>query len=66
MGDCTTAIQKIIFDISDDQITRVKIEITFSGDCPHVLKRVYEKSFPARMTMADILKTEVPHYLLWG
>ncbi len=67
MADCETAIQRITFDISDPQITNVRIEITFSGDCPHVLKRIYKKSFPARFPIAEIATMEggITDYLEW-
>lgn len=65
MGKCTTTIQKIIFDVSDPQITQVRIEIDFEGDCPIGIYRVYEKSFPARRSVLELLEKEVPHYLEW-
>jgi hypothetical protein len=67
MGNCNTAIQKIIFDFSDEQITKIRVEIDFDGDCPIQIKRVYEKSFPARIPAVEIMTMEdgIPGYLLW-
>jgi hypothetical protein len=68
MVNCTTTIKRIIFDVSDAQMTKVRIEIDFEGDCPIQLKRVYEKSFPARFSAVDILTMEhggVQNYLEW-
>lgn len=68
MGTCNTKIVKVEFDFSDDQITTVTVIQDFWGDCPVQLKRVYTKSFPARLSAVEILtdfKEGVPNYLLW-
>jgi hypothetical protein len=67
MADCNTYIQKITFDVSDPQITQVRVEIDFDGDCGILVKRVYEKSFPARYPAVEIMTMEggVKDYLLW-
>lgn len=68
MADCHTTIQKIAFDFSDPQITKVRVEIDFDGDCGVlVTKRVYEKAFPARIPAVEIMQMQdgVPGYLLW-
>jgi hypothetical protein len=67
MGTCNTKVLKVEFDFSDEQITKVKVEQDFWGDCPMQLMRVFEKSFPARMTIEDILKDKdgIVNYLLW-
>lgn len=65
MANASSEIQRIIFDVSDPQITKVRIETKLSGDCPVGMKSVYEKTFPARMSVIDILQEEVKDYLLW-
>jgi hypothetical protein len=67
MADCITTIQKIIFDFADEQITKIRVEIDFQGDCPIQMKRAYEKSFPARIPATDILTMDggITDYLLW-
>ena len=67
MADCNTYIQKIIFDVHDPQITQVRVEIDFDGDCGILVKRVYEKSFPARYPAIEIMTMEggIKDYLLW-
>lgn len=67
MGNCHTKIQKVIFDFEDEQITKVRVEIDFEGDCPIQIKRAYEKSFPARIAAIDLLTMEdgVLGYLFW-
>lgn len=67
MADCITAIQRISFDFTDAQMTQVRVEIDFHGDCPVQMKRVYEKIFPARIPATDILTMDggVVDYLLW-
>lgn len=55
MANCNTLVQKVTFDLSDEQVTKVRVEIDFWGDCPHIMKRVYEKTFPARLSAVDIL-----------
>lgn len=65
MANAQSEIQKIIIDVSDSQITNVKIETKLSGDIPFGMKSVYEKSFPARMSAIDILQNEVKDYLRW-
>lgn len=68
MGKCTTKIESILFDFTDDQITEVTIKQDFWGDCPLGVKRVYKKIFPARMSIVDILedKDGIKNYLLWS
>lgn len=67
MANCETTIKKVTFDVSDEQITVVTVEIDFAGDCPIQLKRRYQKTFPARHTMVDILQMPggVVNYLEW-
>ena len=65
MGKCSTAIKSVKFDFSDQQITEVTVEIDFWGDCPVQLKRVYKKSFPARIPASELMVNEVPKYLEW-
>lgn len=65
MVNAQSEIQRIIIDVSDPQITKVKIETKLSGDYPIGMKSVYEKSFPARMSAVDILQNEVKDYLFW-
>ena len=67
MGTCHTVMKTILFDYTDEQVTQVRVEIDFSGDCPISLKRVYEKTFPARIPTTELLTMEggVHSYLLW-
>jgi hypothetical protein len=67
MANCNTTLKKITFDVSDPQITTVTIENDFDGDCPFNIKRRYEKTFPARIPVVEILTMEggVKDYILW-
>jgi hypothetical protein len=68
MGKCSTKINKITFDFTDEQITEVTVEGDFWGDCPMQMKRLYKKSFPARMSAIDIInaKDGVQNYIMWN
>lgn len=67
MADCNTSIQKVIFDFTDPHTTQVRVEIDFDGDCGVLVKRVYEKAFPAHIPAIEIMqmKDGIPGYLLW-
>lgn len=68
MGDCITAIKYIRFDFTDEQITKVEIELDIRGDCPHFLTPLRTKTFPARFSAIDILNKIADgeeNYLLW-
>ena len=67
MGDCITKVQQITFDVNDEQVTKVTIKIDFSGDCGILVKRIYEKTFPARFSVVDLMTMDggVKDYLLW-
>lgn len=69
MGKATSKIEKVVFDFSDEQITKVRVYFTTAGDTPISLTAVgtqmREKSFPARIPAIDLMKNEVPNYLLW-
>ena len=67
MANCETAIQQVTFDFTDPQITKVTVKIDFSGDCPINIKRLYEKSFPARFPAVEIMTMEggIKDYLFW-
>lgn len=67
MGDCHTAIQKVTFDFSDEQVTKVRVESKSWGDCGILAKSVVEKSFPASIPAIEIMQMEggLPDYLLW-
>ena len=67
MANCETAIQQVTFDFTDPQITKVTVKIDFSGDCPIQIKRLYEKSFPARFPAVEIMTMagSVKDYLQW-
>ncbi len=67
MANCETSIQKVTFDFSDPQLTHVRVEIDFQGDCPLQMKRAYERAFPARYSAVDLLTMEggVHDYLTW-
>ncbi len=53
MGKCSTTIKRIEFDLSDEQVTKVTVEIDYEGDCPQMDRR-YEKTFPARFPITDV------------
>ena len=67
MADCITKIQTILFDVSDEQLTKVTVKIDFEGDCGILVKRLYEKSFPARFPAMEIMAMDggVKDYLTW-
>jgi len=66
MGKCSTTIRTIEFDLTDEQITRVVVTQDYAGDCP-MMDRRYEKAFPARIPVVDLLTIEggVKDYLVW-
>lgn len=64
MANIQTEIQKITFDISDAEITTVTVEIKHNDDGV-LLKNVYSKTFPARISILDLVKNYIPGYLLW-
>jgi hypothetical protein len=67
MGTCTTTIKYVTFDFTDEQLTKVIVQIDFDGDCPIQIKRRHEKSFPARFSVVEIMTMEegVKDCLLW-
>jgi hypothetical protein len=65
MGKCETKIEKVEFDFTDDQLTKVTVHIDFWGDCPIQLKRVYTNKFPARRPAIELMEKELPNYLDW-
>ena len=65
MAKAEVATQKIIFDISDEQITKVRVEVKLFGDIPFGMKSVYEKTFPARISVLEIMQNEFKNYLEW-
>lgn len=65
MANANSEIQTITFDISDNQVTKVTILTKLSGDYPIGMKQVYEKTFPARVSCMEILRTEISDYLTW-
>ena len=67
MADCITTIKTVTFDFTDEQITKVTVIIDFDGDCGILVKRRYEKSFPARIPAIEIMTMDegIKDYLLW-
>lgn len=67
MANCVTTVKRVEFDVSDEQVTKVVVEIDFDGDCPIGVYRRYHKTFPARHSMVDIVTMEggVTDYLNW-
>jgi len=66
MGKASTKIEKIEFDVSDDQITVCRITYKGFGDVPiNAMGGVKTKTFPARKSAVDIMLEDVPGYLLW-
>jgi len=66
MANAQVEIQKVIFDVSDPQITQARVEVELSGDYPIGMKRVYEKSFPARLSILDLVNPESKHCIFTG
>ena len=67
MGKCETKIIRVSFDFSDEEVTKVVVESDFQGDCPLGMKRLNEKTFPARYSAVDLMTMEggVKDYLVW-
>lgn len=67
MSNCITKIQTVTFDFTDEQITKVTVKIDFEGDCGILVKRRYEKSFPARFPAVEIMTMDggIKDYLVW-
>ena len=66
MGKCSTTTRRIEFDLTDEQITKVVVEIDYQGDCP-MMDRRYEKAFPARIPVVDLFTIDggIKDHLLW-
>lgn len=65
VADCSVAIQTVFFDISDPEITHVKVTCKWYDDHPIQVKNKYEKSFPARIQIRDLIIDEVPKFTSW-
>lgn len=68
MADCITTIKKVEFDLSDEQMTKATVTIDYDGDCGVLQgKRVYTKSFPARLPIVEIVTMDggIKDYILW-
>lgn len=66
MANVQTKILKVIFDFTDDDITQVEVHYSSSEpDNPIWGGGVKKKSFPARIAAIDIMKDEVPDYIMW-
>lgn len=67
MANTNIMIQKITFDTSDPQVTEVTVEI--KHDDPGILlKNVYKKTFPARISVIELLQNHMfgeDSYLFW-
>lgn len=68
MSNTVVDIQKIIFDVSDEQLTKVTVEIKHNEPENIALRRKYEKTYPARITVEELITKYIfneDHYLLW-
>ena len=68
MANTHVEIQKVIFDISNPEVTVVSVEIKHDEPGNIFLKNRYEKTFPASIPMVDLLKKHMfgeNSYLLW-
>lgn len=67
MANVQVEIQKLTFDVSDPQLTKVTVDIKHNDD-GILLKNRYEKSFPARLSVIDIVQNHLHGengYLTW-
>jgi hypothetical protein len=63
MADGWTKVTRLIFDIQDELTV---CEVQFDTDDPVLTGgRRRRKTFPASKSCIDILKEDVPGYLLW-
>ena len=63
MANVQVEIQKLTFDVSDPQVTKVTVDIKHNDD-GIFLKNRYEKTFAARLSVTDILQNHFD-YLTW-
>ena len=70
MGRCVATYKKILFDLSDPELTKVYVAIQADGDCPLSVQGWHHKTFPASMSCLDILAgikdNTIENPLLWG
>jgi hypothetical protein len=67
MANVQVEIQKLTFDVSDQQVTKVTVDIKHN-DGGILFKNRYEKTFPARISVLDILQNHLhgkDSYLTW-
>jgi hypothetical protein len=67
MANIQVEIQMVTFDISDPEVTKVVVVIKHN-DTGILLKNKYEKTFPARIPMVDLLQNHMfgeNSYLYW-
>ncbi len=65
MGQCAIAYEEIRFDIRDEQVTECYVFIGAEGDCPIGLQGWHHKTFPARISLADICLQQIAESLAW-
>ena len=65
MGKCTTAFEELRFDVRDDQLTECYVLIRAEGDCPLGVQGWHHQTFPARMSVLDILTEEIGRAVEW-
>jgi len=63
MGKCESTIKKVLFVI-EDEMTHCYVAVEAKGDCPIGVQGWHHKSFPASISVEDILKKYFD-YLLW-
>jgi hypothetical protein len=61
MANTNVEIQKIIFDTSNPEITKVTVEIEHDSPSDLFMKCRYEKSFPASIPVVDLLQKAYVH-----
>lgn len=65
MGKCAITYEEIRFDIRDEDVTECYVFIRADGDCPLGLQGWHHRTFPARISVADICLQEMAESASW-
>ena len=65
MGKCSSIVKEVRFVI-EDELTQCYVAVEAVGDCPIGVQGWHHKTFPASLSLLDILRDHLPaEHLLW-
>lgn len=64
MGKASSRIREVRF-IIEEELTQTYVLSDAIGDCPTGVQGWHHKTFPASLSVMDIVQNEIPHYLDW-